>query len=105
MKSPIITTIALFITFSSLSTLSLQAQSLLEKKAISIIEVADSNAIDVNSDITNYLSKKLNFSAKGDRVGNGFSLKEGGEVVGIISENTGNGAGNFAIPKHRGGNG
>jgi len=106
MKSPIITAIALFIAISSIPTASVQAQSFVEKDSFSFTEQNDNKSILVNSDVTNYLSRKIVFLAKGDRVGNGFSLREGGEVVGLISKSSGgNGSGNFAAVKHRGGNG
>ena len=105
MKSSIITTIALFIAISSIPTATVQAQTFAEKDSFSFTENNDNKSILVNSDVTNYLSKKIVFLAKGDRVGNGFSLRDGGEVVGLISKSSGDGAGNFATAKHRGGNG
>lgn len=106
MKSPIITAIALFIAISSIPTASVQAQTFVEKDSFSSNENKENKSILVNSDVTNYLSKKIVFLAKGDRVGNGFSQRDGGEVIGLISKSSGgNGAGNFAAVKHRGGNG
>ena len=106
MKSPIITAIALFIAINSIPTASIQAQTFVEKESFSFSETNENKSVLVNSDITNYLNKKIVVLAKGDRVGNGFSLRDGGEVVGLISKSSeGNGAGNFAAVKHRGGNG
>ena len=106
MKSSIITTIALFIAISSIPTATVQAQTFAEKDSFPFIEQNDNKNILVNSEVINYLSKKIVSLAKGDRVGNGFSLRDGGEVVGLISKSSGgNGSGNFALTKHRGGNG